>query len=93
MSKWKTINHGTSVDVVPIGDKDYGYGDECWCSPTIEKTEGVPLITHNEHIHNWGEWMDDDQAITIDGKQRMLSIRSCESCSKVQARIGTVTEG
>lgn len=45
---WKTIDHGTSVDVVPVhDDKEHGYGDECWCNPTVEQTRGVPLITHN----------------------------------------------
>jgi len=45
---WQTIDHGTSVDVVPLhDDREHAYGDECWCNPVVEQTDGVPLISHN----------------------------------------------
>ena len=51
MSRWQTIDHNTSVDVIPLDDdRSHGYGDECWCSPRVEKTTGVPLIIHNMSV-------------------------------------------
>ena len=48
MSKWQTIDHGTSVDVVPLGKLEvHAFGDECYCVPVIERTTGVPVITHH----------------------------------------------
>lgn len=92
MSKWKTINHKTSVDVVPINDdREHGYGDECWCEPVIEQTAGTPIVTHNETAHDWGEWLD-AEPILIGGKTKILSIRHCHSCDKKQSRIGHVTK-
>lgn len=90
MSNWETINHQTSVDVVPMDDaKEHGYGDECWCKPDVETTEGVALITHNEENHEWGEWQD-AEPMEIGGKIKILSMRHCRSCGKSQTRIGHV---
>lgn len=90
MSKWKTINHKVSVDVMPIDDtQEHSYGDECWCSPTVERTSGSALVTHNEENHSFGDW-NDDAPIVIGNKTRILSVRFCEDCGKVQARIGSV---
>lgn len=46
MSKWKLIDHGTSIDVVPV-DEEHAFGDECTCQPLVEQTDGIPMISHN----------------------------------------------
>jgi hypothetical protein len=90
MSKWITTDNKTSVDVTPYqDDRDHGLGDECWCNPTVEATAGVPLVTHNKHKHTLGEW-NDAEPVKIRGEWKIISIRFCSSCTKSQARIGTI---
>lgn len=46
--RWKTEDFTDYVEVVPFTDeKKHLKGDECWCNPLLEQTEGVPVISHN----------------------------------------------
>jgi hypothetical protein len=89
-TQWLTIDHKTFVEVTPYKDaREHNLGDECWCQPTVEKTRGVPLITHHRHQHSFGPWKD-AEPVVIGGEKKLVSLRFCRECPMMQPRIGSL---
>lgn len=40
-ANWQSTEQETFIEILPIGDlKMHLFGDECWCTPRVEKVEG-----------------------------------------------------
>ena len=46
--RWQAIDHDQFVDITPVDDaREHELGDECWCTPRVDRSEARPMIIHS----------------------------------------------